>query len=73
MNVLDEHVRERLFVKEDIRVTEAFVEAIFHLLDAFYHALDIPIACQHDDRRVGPTIEDKRWFWRVVLLWDHIM
>jgi len=72
-NVLNEHVRERLFVKEDIGVAEALVEAVFHLLNAFYHALDIPIARQHDDSRIGPTIQDERWFWRVVLLWDHIM
>ena len=50
-------VREWLLVEENVRVTEAFVEAVFHLFNALHHTLNVGIAREHDDRRVGSAIQ----------------
>lgn len=66
-------IRERLFVKEDVGIIEALVEAVLHLLDALCHAVEIAIARQHDDDGVGPAIPIKVSgvvLWPVVILWD---
>jgi hypothetical protein len=70
-DALLEVICEWLFVEEDVGVTEALVEAVFHLFDALRDAVDIPIAREHDDGRVGSTIQRKRWLdWPVILIWD---
>jgi hypothetical protein len=70
-DALLEVICEWLFIEEDVGVTEALVETVFHLFDALHDALDIPIARQHDDGRVGSTIQRKRWLDRPVIpIWD---
>jgi len=70
-DALLEVICEWLFVEEDVGVTEALVEAVLHLFDALRDALDVPIAREHDDGRVGSTIQRKRWLdWPVILIWD---
>lgn len=73
-DALLELICEWLFIEEDVGVTEALVEAVFHLFDALRDAVDIPIARQHDDGRVCSAIQRKRWLeWPVILIWDRIL
>ena len=47
-----EFVAERFFIQEDPRITELFVKPIFDLLHASDYALQIAVACQHNEGRV---------------------
>ena len=74
-DALLERIRERLFIEEDVGITEALVEAVFHLFDTSRRAVNIAIPCQHHNGRIGSTIRHKRSIvvWPVVLLWDHVL
>ena len=73
-DALHEVIREWLLVQEDIRITEALVKAVFHLFHALCYALEIAIARQHNDGRIGSTSKVKRWIiWPMVPVRDHVL
>lgn len=73
-DALLENIRERLFVEEDVGITETLVEAVFHLFETLHHAGEIVISRQHDDGRVGPTIRHECGVvGPVIMFWDHVL
>lgn len=62
---------KRLFVQEDVGISEFLVESVLHLLHAGYNALQITVSSQHDDG--GIRFAAHMWRRGYVPVWPIIV